>query len=561
MPIADDFSVTVDGDIRHDTGTTNYTVLALHRWLQDMADNASVLDDDLVDITSATPSTRSTDNIVDLINSYNIDDDAAKYLYDGSITQAGGNTVYSGLRVLGSVNNELTQLEIVQDNTLIADKFWGTQSGGVGYNGDAAAGILMRCMIKTRTSGADIDGKRARVQARHWGDTYDFFNVTLGVGESVAALGTTPDAQNDTTSVAVAAYTHVTNTEGYQLIDLNNGANLQPYYSQWTFGADDESDQLKSIWEWSKYITGHGAGQTLYGLGGELFLGITHQIDYDNEADGPFIETEGVKWGTGTTAGSGVILALLDEGSSGNLWIQLLTGIAPTDGLELTDGTTTADVDGSPSAKTIPKVFLGSYTGSLIGAYGVGIYKNDLTSSDSVQDLLGITQNPPNNVTFQLTGLTSGEDRVLIGPKAGGNDFDFDQLSLTTTLSAASETQIVVDEAIPTDTPVSGTLRVQLDTLTYRLINFTSWDTSTFQVDDESWVDPNDSTSGNNVMISYVDKVASSGTESFTVIYNAPRSLYIRVRDGGGTPIKTYESEGSLGSAGGSAVASRITDA
>ena len=47
----------------------------------------------------------------------------------------------------------------------------------------------------------------------------------------------------------------------------------------------------------------------------------------------------------------------------------------------------------------------------------------------------------------------------------------------------------------------------------------------------------------------------------FTLQFDATRSLWIRVRDGGGTPIKTYESEGSVGSGGGSAVASRISDA
>jgi len=116
MAIADDFSVAVNGDIRHIANTDHYTVLELHRFLQGLADDEEAGGNDLVDITSLTPSERSTDNIITLINNYNIDDDASEYLYGGSITQAGGDTVYSGLRVLGAVNNTDTQVQIVQNN-------------------------------------------------------------------------------------------------------------------------------------------------------------------------------------------------------------------------------------------------------------------------------------------------------------------------------------------------------------------------------------------------------------------------------------------------------------
>ena len=85
MAIADDFSVAVNGDIRYTGTTANYTVLELHRFLQDLADDASASGGDLVDITSDTPSDRSTDNIITLLGTYNIDDTAAEHLYAGSI--------------------------------------------------------------------------------------------------------------------------------------------------------------------------------------------------------------------------------------------------------------------------------------------------------------------------------------------------------------------------------------------------------------------------------------------------------------------------------------------
>jgi len=649
MAIATDFTVAVNGDIRHSANTTHYTVLELHRFLQDLADDAAASGDDLVDITSTTPSERSTDNIITLLGTYNIDDNAAEYLYDGSITQDSGNIVYSGLKVLGAVNNTSTQLQIIQDNALYdtGSPFWGTQVAG-GYNGNATAGVLMRCLVKSRDGGASIDGKRIRVQARHWGDTYDFFNVTLGVGESVAAVSTTPDAQNDTSQVTVEAYTHIVNsggnadapTGGFQGIDLSNGAGSKDYYSKWTYGADTSGDGLKGMWEYLKDLTGNTSIKTVDGLNGELFLGITHSFDYNTEASGPFVERETVFWGTDITydalaggtfsagdyvvfkratviinagrvsydngtvnmvvaledittavldgdvieeaiagtvtatinttilntdkaGGEGILLALDDNGVTGTMWIQLTSGSAPVASLPIRGFTSsaTAAVDGAPTPRTVPKIFQGSYTGSLIGAYGIGVLDTNLSASDSITPLVGTVQIPPNNVTFTVSGLVNGEDRVLVGPKATGDDFAFDQLTLTTTLVAASETSVVVDEAIPADTPASGTLRVTLDDGRIRRIAYSSWTGSTFTVTAESWADPNDATAANEVMISYIDDIAGAASASFTSVYLTSRNLWIRVRDGGGTPIKTFESPGTLGTAGGSLAAIRTTDA
>ena len=60
MAIGDDFSLNAAGDIRHVANTNHYTVLELHRWLQDLADNeSSASGGDITAITSLTPSTRS----------------------------------------------------------------------------------------------------------------------------------------------------------------------------------------------------------------------------------------------------------------------------------------------------------------------------------------------------------------------------------------------------------------------------------------------------------------------------------------------------------------------
>lgn len=47
MPIQDDFSISAVGAIRHTSGTTVYSVLDLHAWLQDLADDAAATSNDL----------------------------------------------------------------------------------------------------------------------------------------------------------------------------------------------------------------------------------------------------------------------------------------------------------------------------------------------------------------------------------------------------------------------------------------------------------------------------------------------------------------------------------
>jgi len=603
--------------------------------LQDLADNESTAggSNDIVDITSSTPSERSTDEIITLLGTYNIDDTAAQYFYGGSIRQGSGatETLYSGLRVLGSVISTSTQVQVVQDKSLYDGDapFWGDQTSP--YNGGGS--VLCRFLVKSREFGCDIDQSQIRVQIRNYGDSYASFDVTLGQGESVAAVSSVDDPQNNTAQGTVTAYTHVTNTEGFQLIDIGDGNGNQPYYSQWTYGADTSGDQMKAVWEWAKDLTGTGTAKTIHGVDGELFQGITHSYSYDG-LTGTFTENETVVWGTditydnlsggtfsagdyvrigssgaagrvmydnGTTnmivaledtaitlidgdqiveasagtvtadvnvtvlnndkdGGSGILLASDTSGAKHHIMKQ--TGLAPVDNLPIRglSSSATCDVAGSVSSRTINPVFLGSYVGTLIGGYGVGIKATDLTASDTVTDLDGDVNYPPNNVTWTLSGLVAG-DRILVGPKDTGSTFKWTQMTLATTLNGGTETSVVVN-AIPDNTPATGTLRIELDDGRYRYQEYTAHDgTDTFTIASSDYTDPNDATSGNGVMVSYLDKAAASDSEAFTTIYSSAETLWVRVRNGGGSPIKTYEGQSSLGSAGGSATASRISDA
>jgi len=885
MAIGDDFSVSIGGDIRHVANANNYTVLELHRWLQDLADDAQASGDDLVDITTETPSDRSTDNIVTLNGVFNIDDTAARFFYDGSVTQNAGDEVYSGLEILGVVNAG-TEVMIVQDNKVLP-AWWGT-----GVNANAPASLIQSNLVKTRTGGADIDGKRILVLARELGDQFKEFPVTMGLANSVAAISTAADLNNETVDATIAGWTTIANTEGFQLISIETVD--EEYYAQ----LDKGSQSLNDTYEYTKFVsqrshvtlagtdtgtnyivddndtTSLGQAQSFtsktivggekltearfdlkVGLGtptgvlvaelyasaggviptgsalatsedvlasllsasyqevifrfndnvtlasatqycivirhvtgtatdyvhvdgaasgsvagenaavespastwtaaasadlkftvksspiwhdiaGEQFRGITHEIVYDNELTGPFTENEVVFWGTEITydapggsfvvgeyvefqptgggakknggkvladsgtvlsvalediaptsalvdgdliagitsaasgtinttitdadkaGGEGILLALDDNGADGDLYIQLITGLAPVDNLKIVGRTSGATclVFTTVTGRTISPEFIGATTGTnLIGAYGIGFDVNDIGSSDKFFDLTNTLRTPPNNVTFTVTGVVAGEDRVLVAPRTG-SVINKSQLATDVTLSGATETLIQMSAAVPNETPLAGTLRVTLDSAIEKRIRYESFAVNDYTIlaDDtfvDGDVDISDGAGGNSVniashnfrtldkvqlsnsggtlpgglatvtdywiirfdaaniqfaasvadaiagtevditsaagggthtievqdfedfssdnataakdsYITYIDTLARATSEAFTAVYIGDRDLFVRVRDGGATPIKTFEGTAAVFSSANSSVAAvRTSDA
>lgn len=781
MPIGDDFSIASNGDIRYTGTTANYTVIAFHRWLGDLMDDAQAAGNDVLDITDATASERSTDNIITLKTPFNIDDLAAQHLYDGSIIQTNGDVIYDGILVFANAG---MYLNIMQNGKIVAPNFWTT-----GLNADATNGISHRFMLKVRTAASDIDGRRLVGMTRETGRTYSEFKINgTSRGNNVIALTYSDDLNDETPEATIKGWTSITNTEGYRLLDVNNDGVNEPYYSEWnkavftinqlyerskwlsrrgsseSSNADVGSDfttgnatingqaqsfangvvaqyltrvrvQLKKVgtptsnlvaklythsgtfgsssvptgavlatsdnldvstlttsylekeigfstqyemsastnyviaFEYtagdaSNYVqvrglaaTGTHAGNRaqlsgvwaaaaaddlwfsvytspkLYGISGERFRGVTHEVVVDtpddtgviamsvtaalefsrstgsfvtdgfvagekirssgftnagNNADkvintvtatlitvtnpaglvtetagtnerirGLFDAVEAVSW----TGGTGQMLAIDSTTAPTKMWIQLLTGAAPTDNQIITGGTSVATclVNITVTERTLSFPFVGQSTGSaIIGAYGVGIELADLSASDKLTDLDNILRPPPNNVTFSVSGLVPAEDRVLVGPGAAGL-LDEDQLTLSTSLVAATETAVVVTLTIPSDTPSSGTIRIKLNSGIFRRVAYTSFTAATFTIASTDFTaDP--ASAPKDVFISYIDKLAGSSSESFTVVYSADRTVFVRVRDGGGTPIKTFETTGTVGSAGGSATAIRTSD-
>lgn len=556
--VAADWSITRStGDIRyigdaHGGASPSYaTGIELHRALQDFADDATDSGDDELSIIDQTPSDRGgVDTNITLLNGYNIDQTASEHLYDTSITQAGGAEIYDGIQVFGNSNT----IQVIQNGSIIANDFW-NEANMIAATSDAASSTTHRFILLVRTGGADIDGRRLIGTQREYGTLYTEFSIGGGTarGNNVLALTANTDINNTTASGTVATYSDIINdNEGYVGIDADGNASDEFYYSDWELGSRSKND----FYEYSKYIQREGTAETLYGLAGDIFRGITHEINVDTPT-GTFTEPEAISWSGGT----GQLLAIDSTTAGTKLWMQLLTGVAPTDGQTITGGTSSAtvDVDVTVITRVLPSTFVGASTGSaIIGAFGVGIGADDLTQNDLLTDLTGTANQPPNNVTFSVSNLVSG-DRVLVGPEDGAGGLDYDQFSLNATYSGAAVTSITMTTTIPSDTPSSGTIRVQLASGRYARIAYSSYSGAVFTITSTDFSTDN-APSGNNVFISYIDLATATTSESFTTVYNADRTLFVRVRNAA-AQIKTFESTSTLGSGGGSATTGRISDA
>jgi hypothetical protein len=539
--------------------TASYaTVIEFHRWLQDLADDATFVGDDEMDITDLTPSDRSTDNIITLINGYNINDTASEHLYDGSIIQNGGNDIYDGIVNFGNT----PKIQLIQNGAVVADDWWNEDpfSAGLGINSAAASGISHRFMVKTVTGGADVDGRRLIGTSRNFGKTYSEFSINgTSRGNNVLALSESDDLNNTTAESTVAGWTTIVNTtEGYAAIDVNNDGANEHYYSEW----DKAAFSINQFYERMKWLTRDSSGSTIYGLNGENFRGITTEIDYTALA-GTIDESNPVTFSNGATA-----QVLADDGV-GTVWVQLLTGVQPTGSdtiLQSAPDSASAAVSVvTDRSGTISTPFVGQSTGSaIIGAYGVGLERLDLTASDTLFALENPAAaiNPPNNVTFTVFGVAGGEDRVLVGP-ATGSSLLTAQYSLNGTLSTDNVGSFIINELIDSDAPATGTVRLQDDNGLYRRLSYASYTGYTFTLNDSSGNEDfagTNATTGNEVFVSYIDTLAADSDEAFTSVFKSTRQLFVRVRDGGVTPIKTFETTGTLGSAGGSTTAIRTSD-
>lgn len=630
---------TFTGDIAGN-GTLNglvhfrgYTPLNLHRLLADLNDDASPAGNDFLSIIDATPSDRSTDQIIALLGSVAISDTVSQHMYGGSIAQVSGATLYSGWDVQITDSDGNTEPVLIANDAIITE-YWANA-----YFPDSIAGRV-RILQKTRHDGVDIDGKRVKGKLLRYGDAYFEGSTTLGTGTTALALFSAPDGNNTTGvgTVAGAPYNTIVIVEGYQTVDYNNGSGATPFGLKFDLGSATKA-QAYERW---KYIQRQGTAETLFSRNAQLVTGVTRNFAYDGESGGPFVEDEVIAWGTdvtysaeaggpfqvgevitfspsgargrllylddnGTTgrlllamegtvvptasdtatgvtstatadvdavtnnsnAGRGLLIALDDDGATGNLYYQALVGVDPVDNQLVYGATSNAlcAVNGAVSSRVINNQFVGVFTGADFQTnLGISLDPSDATAGDRLRNLLNVVQAPPNNQQGQVTGGAAG-DYIAVYPWDGAaldvNGFpepNFNEMALTTALVGGSSTTAIVN-AIPANTPAAGFLRIERDSDgEFDRVQYSSWTGLTFTLVGTA---PSAAAIGNDVFRALIDRAwATTGVpESYTAVQTGSNAVAITLRRGGVNPIKTFKGSATFGAAGFIAAVQRISDA
>lgn len=657
-----DAGLPVDGDTFTSDGSSaagvmqgemherSYSALHLHRLLADLNDDPQFSGDDVLSSIDPTPSAKDTDQIVRLIGGAHMTDTLADHMFGGSVAQtagASGDVKYSGLDVQVTSPNAATQPIIIQYDittglpAIVPDK-WANA-----WNPDSIAGNV-RIMRKVRENGVDIDGRRVRGFLGEFGDSYFTGSTTLGDATTSLALFASTDGNNQTAvgTVAGAPYNTVVLTDGFQTIDYNNGNGP----TEFSFQLDYGSASSPQAYERSKYWQRRGTAETIFGLNGQLVIGVNRNFAWDGSTD-TFLENTLFAWGTnvpfdgqtvaftqgevltfsggavgrlllledagvnigtmiveiisGTSIGNnevitgqdsggnalvndvagptiqsrsgiGWLIAWDDDGTTGNIYYQGLAGLDPINNQPVYQdnaGTVvTVDVNGVVATRTINNQFIGIYTGTNFQTnFGNGIQAADAILGDLNRNLADVQQGVPNNQSGVITNLLEF-DRVWcydwdgVTTDANGDAVPrWDQLSNNALLNGAAVTSIVVTEAIPSDTPQTGALRVTNDEGIRVLIPYTSWAVSTFTIPayNFSGTGVNDSVAAtNDIAIAYIDEeVGTAQTQaSFTAIYNADRQMATRVLRGSNTPIVPSPATPTFSATGFSIAAARLDD-
>jgi hypothetical protein len=225
-----------------------------------MADNASTSSDDLVSILSVNPSkldgprNAAIASRLNLLSTFNIDATAAQFINFGSIKQASGATLYSGLKTIGSIVAG-SSIYVVQNGTKLT-KFW--------PNGH------VQVMVLTVNAGSTIGDGTVTAFSRVFGQTYDYFNVDLTAGgENIAAIGTSVDANITLTkTAALALSSHVTITVADSNHDIGDGAGSKLYKGTIAL---DGSISVAQLYQYLQAITCEGQTGAINGVPGEQY--------------------------------------------------------------------------------------------------------------------------------------------------------------------------------------------------------------------------------------------------------------------------------------------------
>lgn len=493
-----------------------------------------------------------------------------------------GENLWPNVYTLGSIEEDDSQLMYIEQNgaRIFSGSEWWPLAGTRHID----------VLIKVKEAGTEINGAQITVFLRHYpsggnADLYDHFGIDLtSGGRNAVPLATSPDLNNTTAHATVSGYNDVT------IAFVNGTISYSAVTGAFT--------NLETLTQAVSGATGVFLKQTTTTGAGVLTLGnVVGTFDNTNTISGATYNatasstlTEAYTMGKAFTQGteynySVVIGCATRVLSQVYEYLKYVTRIGSTfttyptataQGGAITHTTKQGqlyiraheDNQNSPTNTYSPVKAspFGTFAGGkFFGAQGVWIENMASTDIQSFQliDSGGTTRTPPNQQSITITNLLSG-DRVAVFRTTSGTTINKAMYSAAAGNNSGNST-FVVNEAIASDTPTTGSIRIvdTSDTTSTRetRYTYTSWDgpSKTFSGISPT-LDRTYTTTDDKAYIPYIDTTASSTSASATVIYASDRSILVRVRRKAATAILPFETTGTFGSTGYSTSAIRTTD-
>lgn len=499
-------------------------------------------------------------------------------------SSASGENLWPNVYTLGSIEEDDSQQMYIEQNgsRVFSGSEWWPEAGTRHID----------VLIKVKEAGTEINGAQITVFLRHYptggsADLYDHFGIDLtSGGRNAVPLATSPDLNNLSTHATVSGYSDITiafvnGTLTYSAIS-GSFTNLESV-SQATSGATGI---------FIKQTTATGAGtMTLANVvgtfnntnvitGGSSGKTATSSSTLTEAYTTPKAFTQGTEYNYSIVIGVATrVLSQFYE------YLKYLTRIGSTftmyptataQGGAITHTTKEGqlyiraheDNQSSPTNTFSPVKAspFGTFAGGkFFGAQGVWIENMAAADIQNFQliDSGGTTRTPPNQQSITISNLLSS-DRVAVFRTTSGTTINKAMFTAASGNTSGNAT-FVINEAIPSDTPSTGSIRIvdTSDTLATResRYSYTSWDgpTKTFSgispVLDRSYTASDDT-----AYVPYIDTTASGTSASVTVIYSTDRTILVRVRRKTSVAILPFETTGSFSSTGYSTSAIRTTD-
>lgn len=544
MPIGSDFTIDYTNKrVYHSAGATIYTVNELYSWLQDTFDELSALDDE-VPMSAQTPTSYTW------INGWFMDDESHKYLKTGAIstvghdaaTYADGVRVFTfeaagyvnavvgdiGLPVLGAVTGDTGTL-LAYNNTL---RKWWVRVDDTGDEFDAAESIS----ITGGTGGGTLSAVSVTGESL-WAGVYTLGTIEAGTSIYVAQNGSV------LTSWWAAGHIDILVKVKEAGVEIDSGM-VYIYAREWGDTFDWASADLTA--------------------GGRTPVALATAQDLNNATDRAVVAAYGitVTFGSYTSDESG-------DGVDENYEVQIdlnnthtlaeayefLKYLADEDNTDLLDGIEGRQYRSADAAYTpVKSAPFGTFGGGIFfGARGVYLVNYLASEANNFRliDSDGNSITPPITVALTIGSVVAG-DRVAVFRLTGaGGEIDDDEYTLNG-IHASGAGSVVVNEAIKTDTPASGVIRVGGDRYAYSAVDSA---TKTFTL---TGTLSQEYAALTECYVPFIDQQAAATSVSVSVVYpGSDVPVLVRVRRYG---ILPFEVEGTIVSTGLTVTAIRTTD-